>query len=65
MAGADAEAYGKQTVMSDFDEPGDEDVFRKVMGDLTTAKVEMSDHDLRRKMDSLRTVAREQLEAEA
>jgi hypothetical protein len=65
MSGADAEAYAKQTVMSDFDEPGDEDVFRKVMGDLTTAKVEMSDHDLRRKMDGLSTVAREQLEAEA
>ena len=65
MAGADAEAYGKQTVMADFEEPGDEDVFRKVMGDLTVAKVEMSDHDLRRKMDGLMAVAREQVEAEA
>ena len=65
ISGADAEAYGKKTVMADFEEPGDEDVFRTVMGDLTTAKVEMSDQDLRQKMDALMSVAREQVEAEA
>ena len=65
ISGADAEAYGKKTVMADFEEPGDEDVFRTVMGDLTTAKVAMSDQDLRQKMDSLMAVAREQVEAEA
>jgi hypothetical protein len=69
MKDADAEAYGKQTVMADFDEPGivpaDEDVFHKVRADLDTAKIDVSDHDLRRKMDSLIRVAREQLEAEA
>ena len=65
ISGADAEAYGKKTVMADFEEPGDEDVFRTVMGDLTTAKVEMSDQDLRQKMDTLIAVAREQVEAEA
>ena len=64
ISGADAGAYGKKTVMADFEEPGDEDVFRAVMGDLTTAKVEMSDHDLRQKMDSLMAVAREQVGAE-
>ncbi len=31
---ADAEAYAKQVVISDFDEPGDDDVLRKVLGDL-------------------------------
>ena len=65
ISGADADAYGKKTVMADFEEPGDEDVFRTVMGDLTTAKVEMSDQDLRQKMDTLMAVAREQVEAEA
>ena len=65
ISGADAEAYGRKTVMADFEEPGDEDVFRTVMGDLTTAKVEMSDQDLRQKMDTLMAVAREQVEAEA
>ena len=65
ISGADADAYGKKTVMADFEEPGDEDVFRTVMGDLTTAKVEISDQDLRQKMDALMAVAREQVEAEA
>ena len=65
ISGSDAEAYGKKTVMADFEEPGDEDVFRTVMGDLTTAKVEISDQDLRQKMDALMAVAREQVEAEA
>jgi hypothetical protein len=51
--------------MADFEEPGDEDVFRTVMGDLATAKVEISDQDLRQKMDALMAVAREQVEAEA
>jgi len=65
IAGADADAYAKQTVMADFDEPGDEDVFRKVKADLTAANVEMSDHDLRRKMDGLVPIARDQIESDA
>ena len=65
ISGADAEAYGKQTVMADFEEPGDEDIFCKVMGDLTTAKVEIFEQDLRQKMERLIVVARVQVEAEA
>jgi hypothetical protein len=65
LAGADAEAYAKQTVMADFDEPGDDDVFRKVKADLAAANVDVSDHDLRRKMDGLVRVASEQIEADA
>ena len=30
LSGADAEAYGKDVVMADFEEPGDHDVFRKI-----------------------------------
>ena len=32
IAGEDAEAYAKQVVMADFEEPGDDDVLRKVRG---------------------------------
>ena len=35
ISGEDAEAYAKQVVISDFEEPGDADVLRKVLGDLT------------------------------
>jgi hypothetical protein len=33
-SGAEADAYAKEVVMSDFEEPGDDDVLRKVMKDL-------------------------------
>lgn len=35
--GADAEAYAKDVVMSDFEAPGHEDVLHKVMKDLKAA----------------------------
>ena len=65
MKGGDAEAYARQIVLTDVDQPGDDDVFQRVKSDLATAKVEVSDHDLRRKMDGLLRLAREQMEAEA
>ena len=34
LEGDDADAYAKQVVKADFEEPGDEDVFRKVWNDL-------------------------------
>jgi hypothetical protein len=48
--GADADAYALEVVNSDFEEAGDEDVFRKVRGDLDAAGVAMSDEQLRSKM---------------
>ena len=33
-SGDDAEAYAKEVIISDFEEAGDEDVYRKVAGDL-------------------------------
>ena len=62
LKGEDAEAYAKQCVMADFDEPGDEDVYRKVMADLEGGNAAVSEHDLRRKMERLRTTERQQIE---
>lgn len=61
--GADAEAYAKTVVMADFEEAGDDDVFRKVRADLDAAKVDMSDHVLRRTMDELMAKAIEEIQA--
>ena len=33
LTGAESEAYAKEVVMADFQEPGDEDVLRKVLSD--------------------------------
>lgn len=49
----DKEAYAKEVIMSDFEEAGDEDVFRKVRSDFDEAGIAMSDEDLRAKMHEL------------
>ena len=56
--------YAKEVVQSDFDKPGDEDVFEKVQGDLTGKKVEMSEHILRKQMTDLLAAAKKQVMAE-
>ena len=53
LAGAEAEAYAKEVVMADFEEPGDDDVFRKVRKDFDAKGVAQSDHQIRRTMDEL------------
>ena len=55
------EAYIKAVIKSDFEQPGDEDVLRKVYGDLNSAGVDLNEGAVRRKMDELLAVAREQL----
>lgn len=59
--GEAADAYAKEVVRSDFAEPGDEDVFRKVRGDLNAAGVAVSDEELRLKMRELLVEAAEQM----
>jgi hypothetical protein len=53
LTGDEAAAYAKEVVMSDFEEAGDHDVFRKIRADLDAKKVEQSDHQIRRTMDDL------------
>ena len=65
LHGDEAEAYAKTVVLSDLEEPGDEDVFRKVQGDLEKAGVERSDSRIRDHMAKLLPVAREQIMKEA
>ena len=64
ISGADADAYAKTVVAADFEEAGDDDVFRKVRKDFDEKKVEQSDHQIRRTMDELMVTAMQQIEAE-
>lgn len=64
MTGDDAAAYAKEVVKADFEEAGDEDVFRKVRGDFDARGIEQSDHQIRREMERLLDVAREQVRSE-
>lgn len=63
-SGADAEAYAKEVVSADFEEPGDADLLRKIFGDLEKLGVELSEHRLRKKMDELTVEAKQQVMAE-
>jgi hypothetical protein len=62
-SGADAEAYAKTVVMADFEEAGDDDVYRKVKGDLDAAGVAQSEHQVRRAMDELMSKAIDAIKA--
>ena len=61
LTGSDAEAYAKTVVLSDLEEAGDEDVFRKVRGDFDTAGIDRTDARIREQMAELLPVAREQI----
>ncbi len=58
------EEYVRAVVKSDFEQPGDEDVLRKVFGDLKGAGVAVSEGDVRMKMDELLAQAREAIKTE-
>lgn len=63
LTGAEAEAYAKAVVMADFEEAGDDDVFRKIRKDFDDKGVKESDHQIRRTMDELMAKAIEALKA--
>jgi len=60
----EVEDYAKEVVRADFEEPGDEDVFRKLRADFDAAGVEQSDHQIRRTMDEMMVKAVSQIESE-
>ena len=53
LSGDAADAYAKEVVLADFDEPGDQDVLRKVFQDLTKKNLGISEHAIRHEMDRL------------
>lgn len=61
LNGAEADAYAADLVKADLEEPGDEDVFRKLRADFDARGVDHSDHVIRTKMDHLMDEARAQL----
>ena len=63
LTGADAEAYAKAVVMADFEEAGDDDVFRKVNTDFQAKGVVQSEHQIRRTMEELMNAAIAQIKA--
>ncbi|MGH6855077.1 MAG: DUF1476 domain-containing protein [Aestuariivirga sp.] len=63
LSGATADDYAKVVVKADFEEAGDEDVFRKVRADFDAKSVAQSDHQIRRTMEELMQKAVDQIKA--
>jgi hypothetical protein len=57
----ETDSYAKSVVQADFEESGDEDVIRKLVGDLTAAGVAIDDGAVRRALDEKLVEARRQL----
>ncbi|MEP6785442.1 MAG: DUF1476 domain-containing protein [Sphingomonadales bacterium] len=54
-------AYATSVVQADFEEAGDEDVIRKLIGDLTAANVDVDDAAIRQALADKTVEARRQL----
>lgn len=61
--GPDADSYAKEVVMADFEEAGEDDVFRKIRKDLDAAGVAATDQEIRSAMIELMGKAVEQIKA--
>ena len=64
LSGTDAEVYAKSVVVSDLEEPGDDDVIRKVMGDFDAKGVSKTRADIAAQLEALMPVAVDQIKAE-
>lgn len=65
LSGGEAEAYAKSVVKADFEEPGDEDILRKVRADFAAKGVDQSEHQIQRTLNEMMVEAATQIEAES
>lgn len=63
LSGEEADAYAKSVVMADLEEAGVEDLFRKIRTDLDLHAVQLSDHQVRAKMEEALNEARASVKA--
>ena len=61
LSDVETDAYAKDVVRADFEEAGDEDVIRKILGDLTAAGVDTDDSRIREALADKQVEARRQL----
>lgn len=61
LSPAEADAYAKSVVQADFEEAGDEDVVRKVLGDLISAGIDSDEGAVRSAMEAKEIEARRAL----
>ena len=57
----EADSYARDVIHADFEEAGDEDVIRKLLGDLITAGIDIDDARIRTELAAKTIEARRQL----
>ena len=65
LTSEETEAYAKAVVQADFEEAGDEDVIRKVLGDLTGAGCDVDEAAVRAALEEKSVEAKRQLMSES
>jgi hypothetical protein len=63
LSGPEVDAYAKEVVIADFEEAGEDDVFRKIRADFDAKGIKLSDEDIRRQMHDLLAQAVTQIKA--
>ena len=61
LSEAETESYSKDVIRSDFEEAGEHDVIRKVLGDLTSAGVDCDEDKIREALRNKEVEARRQI----
>lgn len=61
LTAEETDAYAKAVVQADFEEAGDEDVIRKLLGDLVSAGVDTDETIIRTALEAKTVEARRQL----
>ena len=61
LSDEETSSYAKDVIRADFEEAGDEDVIRKVLGDLTSAGIETNESEIRETLDHKTAEAKRQL----
>jgi hypothetical protein len=61
LSEVEAESYAKDVIRSDFEAAGDEDVVRKILGDLTSAGVDCDEGRIREALEHKAVEARRQM----
>jgi hypothetical protein len=61
LSAVEAEGYAKAVVQADFEEAGDEDVIRKLLGDLTSAGIDVAEAEIRAALEAKLVEARQAL----
>ncbi len=64
LSGAAVDDYVRAVIRSDFDEPGVDDVVRKIKADFDGAKIDVGEADIRNELDRQMAVAAEQISKE-